>query len=286
MIWKCPNCQSLLKPKAATPQVMVCAQGHTFDRAKEGYLNLLLANEKKSKIPGDAPEMMQARQNFLNRGYYQPLVAQLLDLIQKLRPKGNTHLNWLDMGCGEGYYLESIAKKLHEASIYGVDISKVAISKAAKRFQKLGDLDQRNVQFEAAVSSSYKLPILDQTIDFATLVFAPMCETEILRVLKPSGVFLRVTPGPAHLFQLKQMIYKTPEYHEPPKALETLAPLTKEQFTFTLDIPSQVLLNELLPMTPYQWHGDHQFLKSEIQNVDAFPIMFDFVIETFRNDSV
>jgi 23S rRNA (guanine745-N1)-methyltransferase len=54
-----------------------CTSKHHFDLVKEGYLNLLPAQHKKSKEPGDSRAMMRARRNFLKAGFYQSMAGLL-----------------------------------------------------------------------------------------------------------------------------------------------------------------------------------------------------------------
>ena len=73
----CPLCQSPLQPAADTWR---CDGGlhpkqtsHPFDVARQGYINLLPVQQKKSKAPGDSQESIDARKRFLNHGHYAPL---------------------------------------------------------------------------------------------------------------------------------------------------------------------------------------------------------------------
>jgi 23S rRNA (guanine745-N1)-methyltransferase len=79
-IFICPVCSSPLETAAKTYR---CVNNHTYDTAKEGYVNLILANQKHSREPGDSKEMMEARKSFLNKGYYKPLARSAASLIIK-----------------------------------------------------------------------------------------------------------------------------------------------------------------------------------------------------------
>lgn len=50
-----------------------CADGHCFDLAAQGYVNLLPVQNKRSLDPGDSKEMVAARRRFLEAGHYQPI---------------------------------------------------------------------------------------------------------------------------------------------------------------------------------------------------------------------
>ncbi|MBW6453984.1 MAG: hypothetical protein K0A92_09425, partial [Methyloprofundus sp.] len=102
MPYICPICQTPLV-NILPAQSYECVNNHRFDIAKEGYINLLPAQHKKSKEPGDSKEMMRARRNFLEAGFYQPLAQAISSIIdQYLADTPKLHI--LDMGCGEGYY--------------------------------------------------------------------------------------------------------------------------------------------------------------------------------------
>lgn len=101
---------------------MVCPRGHAFDVARTGYINLLQPQDRRSRNPGDSSEAVAARRRFLDRGHAQPL----LDAIRAMAPDA---ANVLDAGCGEGYYLGSLAR-----GGCGVDISAAAIDLAARRY--------------------------------------------------------------------------------------------------------------------------------------------------------
>src|SRR5690606_4067516 len=94
-MYLCPLCQQPLHLSAKQYQ---CANRHSFDIAREGYVNLLPVQHKNSKDPGDNKDMMQARRDFLHAGWYAPLAQAVSDTVTKLAPD-----TLLDLGCGEGY---------------------------------------------------------------------------------------------------------------------------------------------------------------------------------------
>ena len=79
-IFICPVCSSLLSRDGKS---YTCINNHTYDISKEGYVNLLLANQKQSRDPGDSKEMLDARKSFLNKGYYKPLARSIASIIIK-----------------------------------------------------------------------------------------------------------------------------------------------------------------------------------------------------------
>ena len=130
MSFSCPLCHA---PLTHSDKSYTCPQGHQFDMAKEGYVNLLPVQHKRSRDPGDSAEMMQARRAFLDAGHYLPLRETVAQMLNDILPGSATVM--LDIGCGEGYYTARFAQIAREkgALTFGLDVSKVAIRAAALR---------------------------------------------------------------------------------------------------------------------------------------------------------
>ncbi|MDU7606372.1 MAG: methyltransferase domain-containing protein, partial [Escherichia coli] len=158
MSFSCPLCH---QPLSREKNSYICPQRHQFDMAKEGYVNLLPVQHKRSRDPGDSAEMMQARRAFLDAGHYQPLRdAIVAQLRERLDEKATAVL---DIGCGEGYYTHAFADALPEITTFGLDVSKVAIKAAAKRYP----------QVTFCVASSHRLPFSDTSMDAIIRIYAP-----------------------------------------------------------------------------------------------------------------
>ena len=87
-LFRCPLCGG---PLSEVPAGLRCPRGHSFDRAKEGYVNLLPVGQKHSKAPGDDKAMVAARRAFLDGGWYAPLRQALEALaveVHRTRPRG------------------------------------------------------------------------------------------------------------------------------------------------------------------------------------------------------
>ena len=116
---KCPKCYEELRREGGCYR---CDNGHSYDISKEGYVNLMLANMKHSKEPGDSPESLRSREAFLNKGYYQPLAEELTNIINSYIKEGSS---FLDAGCGTGYYLDFIMRNIDKKiDFYATDIAK------------------------------------------------------------------------------------------------------------------------------------------------------------------
>ena len=61
----CPVCGNELTKKDKS---YVCTQNHSFDMARQGYVNLLTVSQKHSLTPGDTREQVLSRRAFLDGG--------------------------------------------------------------------------------------------------------------------------------------------------------------------------------------------------------------------------
>ena len=274
-LWRCPVCREPLDAEART---LRCANGHAFDRAKEGYFNLLPANQKRSQEPGDAKAMIRSRREFLDRGYYQPLAQHLASLCEEaFRQRDETgEFRLLDSGCGEGYYTAQVADALAAGvrpglQVAGSDIAKEAVRLAAKR--------HRGVHY--AVAGSHALPVADASLDLILCVFAPHYPEELKRALKPGGLFLLVTPGPRHLHALRARVYDTPKEHTPATTgIDGLHHIERHELRFDLTIDHPGDPARLLAMTPYYWHASEE-KQARIAALERLDTEADFLIDRY-----
>ena len=267
----CPLCHTGLRQVDAA---FICTRGHSFDMAREGYVNLLL-----QKRTGDAKEMLRARRNFLERGFYAPLADTVNELVR-------THLadlpelpNILDAGCGEGYYLDRLRNTLDPSQngcYIGIDISKEAIRMAAKRYRRslfvVADVKQR-------------LVLADHVFHAILNIFAPRNPTEFARVAVAGSILIVVIPGPEHLLQLRV-------------ALELLGieeqkqQHVKEQFAahFELVKSSAIAyamrlnredIEQVVMMTPNYWHMTDE-IRGAMQKMEEIETEAAFTVLVFQ----
>ena len=229
-IFVCPHCGQALHESQSTAQ---CSEGHTFDFAKEGYLNLLVAGRlPSSATPGDTPDSLQARRRFLSAGWYEPIATAVQELLH------NANGPVLDVGCGEGHYLSHIDAD----STYGIDISKKAIQMASKAYP----------MSQFAVASSYRLPVDDSSCAGVFTVFAPHSFSEYERVLVPGGTWVTVTPGPHHLKEMRPSRDDTVEEREQRRSEPPEQATQAEKLQFTLHLTEEASV-DLFSMTPLRW---------------------------------
>jgi len=188
MALSCPHCRS---PLARSEKSYRCTQGHSFDLAKEGYLSLLHGRQK-GEGRGDTKAMIQARDRVHQAGVFEPLVQALTAL--SLEKPINTVL---ELGCGEGFFLDHVARAHGIATRYGLDLSVDAVKLAARR------------QPDALILRAdllHPLPFADASVDLIQSIFAPRPLAEIQRCLRPGGYALFVFPQTNHWQELRAFV--------------------------------------------------------------------------------
>lgn len=240
--FRCPVCGNILADEGRTYR---CERNHCFDKAKQGYVNLLQSQKSSGKRHGDDALMVKARQSFLEKGFYNDLCKELIAAVLKTAD-GETTL--IDLGCGECWYtaqlFESLSENGKNPSVFGIDISKQALIAGSKRCRDL----------KLAVASTSDIPVPDESCDIAVCVFAPYAVEEVYRVLKSGGVFIKAFPLENHLMGLKSAIYEKPYKNEvneeTPAGFERIAFL-KTNNTITLETNEDII--NLFRMTPYYY---------------------------------
>lgn len=257
---RCPLC---CQPLLQNTQGLACANRHQFDRAKEGYFNLLPVQNKHSREPGDAKEQLQARRQFLQAGFFDPLKMRL----QELLPATTSTL--LDIGCGEGYFTAGFSDALPQAHIYGMDIAKAGVRLAAKTAK-----DKTGLTY--CVASSFDLPLADNSMDVVTRIYAPSKDAELCRVIKPGGKLVIVAPGENHLLGLRVRLYKEVRPHPQPITPEGFAVVEHHRLGSDLRVSEPDICAALLAMTPFAWRLApelrNSILDSELQDTLDFSI--------------
>ena len=241
---RCPACHNELALQA---KGACCENNHQFDRAKQGYLNLLPSHKMRSKTPGDDKTMVQARTRFLNDGYYQPVAQALRNAIKPLVDHQKVPCI-LDAGCGEGYYTTEVRREFVRGDFCGLDISKPAILASSKRDKTMTWL----------VGSVVDLPFMDQQFDVIISVFSRCDWQEFTRVLKPGGHIIMLAPGKEHLLELRQAIYEQVRPYPVDKQVEQLPDalrlIESQPVSCVMHLPDTQAIMDLLAMTPHYWH--------------------------------
>jgi 23S rRNA (guanine745-N1)-methyltransferase len=267
--WKCPACSSVL---LLNNGIWTCENGHSYDVAKEGYVNLLLVQQKNSKQPGDNKQMVNGRRTFLEQGFYQPLADSISDIFSRhlATLKDQTEVSFFDAGCGEGYYMSQVSRSCNQIDVEiefsGLDISKFAVQRAAKKYAK----------HHFAVASTYQLPLENNSQDAVLQIFAPSSDIEIQRVLKSNGIWITVNPAANHLYEFKQALYDKPSEHKAEQVTPTGFTLAQQlNLSFVIQLSEPQQRQNLLMMTPYYWSATAEKKQKLVDNLQQFTTDFD-----------
>ena len=256
----CPVCGEPLKFQDRTA---LCSKGHSFDMAKEGYVNLLRSS-KNGDLIGDDKISARRRRDFLNKGYYAPLKDELCRIFSE--QKGNL----LDICCGEGYYTAAMGEN-PDLQVYGFDISREMVRLAAKR--------GNGTYFVANMAN---IPVVDGSMDFCTHLFAPFNEASFARVLKEGGRLYTVIPGRFHLWGLKQAVYDTPyENDEILPQTEKLRLVSQRKVTAQITLVSPEDIDAVFRMTPYYFHTSQKD-KEKLLALQTLETPIEFVIGEYE----
>ncbi|HEX8171989.1 MAG TPA: methyltransferase domain-containing protein [Thermoanaerobaculia bacterium] len=169
----------------------VCANRHSFDLARSGYLNLLQPQDRKSKEAGDSAAAVQARRRFLDAGHAAPLVRAIVQAVPLARGAP-----LLDVGCGEGHHLAAF-RAAYEVDAHGVDLSVPAIDLAARR--------HRDCTWIVGNADRF-LPYGSASFHTVASITARLNPDEFRRVLAPGGTLLIAIPGADDLLELREAV--------------------------------------------------------------------------------
>lgn len=284
---RCPVCGRVLEEDGRGAR---CAVGHTFDRAREGYLNLLRSSKAGDRT-GDPKAAARSRRDFLDRGYYRPLRDELVRLVGRLaaeKSDGTTNeadveapgddptraarspLALLDICCGEGYYTSALGA-VAGVDAYGFDLSKEMVRLAAKRGGA-----------SCFVANMKAIPVADGSFDVATHLFAPFMEREFARVLKPGGVLFTVIPGERHLFGLKEAVYDTPYLNDErlPQTAE-LELVARHRVAADIVLETSADIEAVFQMTPYYYRTSERD-RAKLAGLTELATPIEFVIGEYR----
>ena len=297
----CPLCQSPLQPAIDTwrcdGSLHLKQTAHPFDVARQGYVNLLPVQQKKSKAPGDSQASIEARKRFLNAGHYQPLQAlicqKMVELLAKKElPSEQTGkpVNWLDIGCGEGYYTQAMAQTGMDTLI-AADISKPAIvelAKASKAISSLWNQQDKNDGIETAViyplvTSAAHLPLRAQNINGISSIFSPILPAAFNEVLSDEGYLIIAKPDIGHLATMREALFDDVREHDSDKFLQELAPYFTLLNTYNVSTELKLSaddLADLLTMTPYAYraHSEKRQALLALVATETFATEAKFVI--------
>lgn len=256
----CPVCGQRL---ARAQQCLRCDRGHSFDVAKEGYVNLLLSHKAGDSM-GDSKDAARFRRDFLNKGYYSVLREGLFARLRGCSGR------LLDVCCGEGWYTSRLAE-IPDLEVWGFDLAREMVRLAAKR----GGATY-------FVANLARIPVEAGSFDLVTLLFAPFQEKELVRVLRPGGRLFLVVPGRRHLYGLKEAVYDRPyENDEALPETKTLRLLGAEKLTDRITLQSQADLQAVFRMTPYYYRTGSAD-RAKLEAYDTLETEIEFIIAEYE----
>lgn len=249
-LFACPICQESMD--VFEQGRLVCSSNHSFDIAKQGYVNMLThgAISKYSK------DLFESRKAVIDSGIYDVVEDRIGELIANVETV-------LDTGCGEGSHLARIMAKKHGIGI-GIDIAKEGILAASRNYPEqiwcVGDLA--------------KSPFARTSFDAILNILSPANYEEFKRLLIPNGCVVKVVPQSGYLQELRAQLYadSTKESYSNEQIVsrfkESFADVRVERITYTVPLATE-LVPALLEMTPMGWH------KKEEANIHLEEITID-----------
>lgn len=236
----------------------VCANGHSFDVARSGYVNLLQPQDKRSKNPGDTPDAVAARRRFFERGFAEPLV----DAIVRALPL-REHDTLLDAGCGEGHHLAAF-RRAYGVDAHGTDISVPAIELAARRY--------RDCAWVVANADRF-LPWPEASFAAVTSITARLNPEEFRRVLQPGGTLLVVLPGAEDLVELRQAVQgERVERDRSDRTITAFAPLFTIERRDTIRHVARLDRDAMIDVMSSSYRGLRRRERERLEELDAMDV--------------
>jgi len=267
-LWICPICNEGF---SVADGVWRCENGHSFDAAKEGYVNLLVGRQK-SGHKGDTREMLEARRRWFEQGFYEPLRARLVELVGDTDSASGRAQVVADSGCGEGYYIGGVSEAWPRAICLGYDLSKDGARMGTRLYPR--------VQF-AVADTNKGLPWASGCVDVLLDVFAPRNPAEFARVVRPGGRLIVVVPTEQHLAELRAV---QPLLAIQPEKRQLVEAAMAQDFTMSsaelLKVPmhlSAAQMGDLIGMTPNAWFVSEED-RVKLEQVQAMTVTAEFQV--------
>ena len=187
-VLRCPHCAASIKIDAG---VAKCDAGHSFDIARQGYVNFL-TNQTFIKN-ADSAAMVEARRKMQARPYFQNLAQQLAQVCEGLCRDISVPVI-IEPGGGTGFYARAATQVASSSVAISFDISVHAAKVCARQSNRIA----------AVVADVWQpWPIGENSADIVLSVFSPRNFAETERVLHSGGTLIVVAPEDHHLVELR-----------------------------------------------------------------------------------
>lgn len=185
-------------PLLRQDRVWACPNGHVYDIARRGYVNLLQPQDRKSLDAGDSRESVEARAALIARGIGRHTIDAVVARARALSTPGEP-LVVAELGSGSGETLGLLTAAMMVTAI-GIDLSTAAATHAARHAP--------SVTWVVA-NADRRLPLLDSSLDLVLSVHARRNAVECHRVLHPGGHLIVAIPGADDLIELREAVQGT-----------------------------------------------------------------------------
>lgn len=261
-LFACPNCHEWLTMQANS---FVCPNKHQFDLNKKGNLHFLNHHVKTDYDK----EMLVPRQKMIQSGLYQPLIDWILAYLQQ-----DQVTSVVDMGCGEGSFLQQLDQQGLPGTKIGFDISKDGVALATNQ----------NLEAFWCVADITNLPFGNQTISHLLNIFSPSHYKEFQRVLAPGGKLIKVVPEAGYLKELRDLFYddqvEKQSYSNQKvvtKFKEEMVCLKTERVTYHIPVTDENYAN-ILAMSPLKWGANPEILDEVLSKRQIDSLTIDILI--------
>ncbi|NLE07544.1 MAG: hypothetical protein GX627_02965 [Parcubacteria group bacterium] len=264
-----------------------CVNKHSFDVSKEGYINMLTSDKRFKQKIGDVKDMLLARSNFLQSGYYNFLSEEINKIaIRYLQNNNNKDGCILEVGCGTAFYLKRLKDNIDndlkkEFCYFGTDISKEAIKISAKKY--------KDINFIVA-DTYFKIPIKNKTVKIILNIFSPRNPEEFSRLLDDKGIIITVIPNENHLNELIEKFGLVKVEQEKKKHLMDALDgqfdkIEDYNFTKKISLKSNSII-DLIKMGPsYKCLNDKKIINIKNMNKNLLEVTASFNILVFVSKS-
>jgi len=263
-LFSCPVC--LAGMELVNRSQLVCAENHSFDLSKQGYINLA----QQAHVTKYDKALFEARKIVIDSGFFNPLLDYVTEVIST-QVKDEFDPVIVDAGCGEGSHLSSILSNLPgKVTGVGIDLSKEGIIAAAKDHP--GNI--------WAVADLANCPFQDEEFDVVLNILSPANYVQFTRLLKPGGQLLKVVPESGYLKELRDVFYegndRQSESDPVARVQEHFDAVKTERITYDFPLDSD-LLTTLIRMTPLTWGASEEKIEEALR-IGIPTVTIDFTV--------